>query len=90
MTCKDAAHCCRTTDRADRAAAAHSLRSARVIVVLPLCGLANRFRTSRISGRVAATLVFAGLRGAIAFALAKNVESAHRGTITGATTAIVL
>ena len=63
---------------------------ARVVVVLPLCALANRFRHQRLSARTAGVLVFAGLRGAIAFALAKNIESAHRGTITGACTAIVL
>ena len=63
---------------------------ARVVVVLPLCAVANRFRRERLSARTSGVLVFAGLRGAIAFALAKNIESAHRGTITGATTAIVL
>ena len=37
-----------------------------------------------------AMLVFSGLRGAIAFALAHNIDSAHNTTIAAATTTIVL
>ena len=35
-------------------------------------------------------LVFAGLRGAIAFALARNATSAHRRTMVAATTAVIV
>ena len=35
-------------------------------------------------------LVFAGLRGAIAFALARNAASGHRRTIVPATTAVIV
>ena len=65
---------------------------ARVIVVLPLCVVANTFRgqSRQLTSRVMAMLVFAGLRGAIAFALAHNIESQHGKTIAAATTTVVL
>ena len=65
---------------------------ARVIVVLPLCLLANRCRgaTRQLSSRMMAMMVFSGLRGAIAFALAHNIESEHQGSIAAATTTIVM
>jgi NhaP-type Na+/H+ or K+/H+ antiporter len=65
---------------------------ARILVMLPLCLLANCFRGARrqLSRRAMAMLVFAGLRGAIAFALAHNVHSAHRHAIAAATTTVVL
>ena len=65
---------------------------ARVLVVLPLCILANWFRSRRrqLSRRAMAMLIFSGLRGAIAFALAHNIESEHQTTIAAATTTVVL
>ena len=65
---------------------------ARVVVVLPLCFVANRFRGKRrkLSNRAIAMLTFAGLRGAIAFALAHNVHSDHQPTIAAATTTVVM
>ena len=65
---------------------------ARVVVILPLCLLANCFRGRgrTLSRRAMAMLVFAGLRGAIAFALAHNVHSEHRHAIAAATTTVVL
>ena len=65
---------------------------ARVIVIGPLCIVANCFRGSgrRLSKRASAMMIFAGLRGAIAFALAHNVHSAHRASIAAATTTVVL
>ena len=64
----------------------------RVLVVPPLCWVANlwRGRKRSLSRREIVFLVFAGLRGAIAFALARNAASAHRRTLVAATTAIVL
>ena len=64
---------------------------ARVVVVLPLCFVANRFRGERrkLSNRAIAMITFAGLRGAIAFALAHNVHSDHQPTIAAATTTVV-
>eukprot|EP00966_Prymnesium_polylepis_P014405 332768-Prymnesium_polylepis.1 len=52
----------------------------RAVVVPPLCALANRLwmkRRSRIPPASCAAIVAAGLRGAIAFALAKTVSSSH-------------
>ena len=65
---------------------------ARVVVVLPLCFVANRFRGERrkLSNRAIAMITFAGLRGAIAFALAHNVHSDHQPTIAAATTTVVM
>jgi sodium/hydrogen exchanger 8 len=65
---------------------------ARVIVVFPLCLLSNCFRSTRrqLSRRAMAMLVFAGLRGAIAFALAHNVHSEHQASIAAATTTVVM
>ena len=65
---------------------------ARAVVMLPLCYLANCWRgpSRRLSGRMSAMMVFAGLRGAIAFALAHNIQSNHQGSIAAATTTIVL
>ncbi|KOO26421.1 sodium hydrogen exchanger 8 [Chrysochromulina tobinii] len=65
---------------------------ARAVVMLPLCYLANCWRGSsrQLSGRMSAMMVFAGLRGAIAFALAHNIQSDHQGSIAAATTTIVL
>ena len=63
---------------------------ARLLVVPPMCMLANRFRSRRIDSKMGAALVCAGLRGAIAFALAKNVRSVHRDNIAAATSATVL
>ena len=65
---------------------------ARVVVVLPLCFFANTFRGAhrKLSGRAMAMLVFAGLRGAIAFALAHNVHSPHQQQIAAATTTVVM
>ena len=60
--------------------------------MLPLCGVANCFRgrRRRLSRRAVAMLTFAGLRGAIAFALALDVDTAHKHTIKTTTLAIVL
>lgn len=63
---------------------------ARLLVVLPLCGVANCFRTSPISKHMCGAIVYAGLRGAIAFALAINCASLHKANITLATTVVVL
>lgn len=64
----------------------------RALVVPPLCALANtwRGRSHRLSGREALFLVFCGLRGAIAFALAKVCSSGHRRAIVAATMAVVV
>jgi hypothetical protein len=47
--------------------------------MLPLCYLANCWRGSsrQLSGRMSAMMVFAGLRGAIAFALAHKCVAEH-------------
>jgi hypothetical protein len=65
---------------------------ARAAVVPPLCVLANCFRGRKrsLTLREGVFLVFAGLRGAIAFALARNATSEHRRTIVAATTAVIL
>ena len=65
---------------------------ARALVVPPLTLLANSCRGKKrsLSRRETAFLVFVGLRGAIAFALAKSVSSAHRRTIVAATSAVVI
>jgi hypothetical protein len=65
---------------------------ARVLVMAPLCLLANRFRgpARQLSRQAVAMLIFSGLRGAIAFALAHNLDSEHGTTIAAATTTIVL
>ena len=63
---------------------------ARVALVPPLCLLANLFRVAPVRRPVGGAMVLAGLRGAIAFALAKNVRSVHRANIAAATTAVVL
>ena len=65
---------------------------ARAVVTVPLCVLANCCREpeERITPAMAAVMVVAGLRGAIAFALARNVASAHRQSLAAATTAVVL
>ena len=65
----------------------------RAVVVPPLCALANRLwmkRRSRIPPASCAAIVAAGLRGAIAFALAKTVNSSHRTNIASATTGVVM
>lgn len=65
---------------------------ARFFVVPPLVLVANcwRGRKRSLSRRDTAFLVFAGLRGAIAYALARSSASAHQRTIVAATTAVVL
>jgi len=65
---------------------------ARAVVVPPLVLVANCFRGRKrsLSKRETAFLVFAGLRGAIAYALARSSASAHQRTIVAATTAVVL
>ena len=65
---------------------------ARVIVIPPLCALANTFRGRKraLSCRDTVFLVFAGLRGAIAYALARSSASPHKRTIVAATTGVVL
>ena len=65
---------------------------ARVVVIPPLVLLANQFRGRKRSLSVRETLflVFAGLRGAIAYALARSSASKHQRTIVAATTGVVL
>ena len=65
---------------------------ARAIVIPPLVAVANLFRGRKrsLSLRETIFLVFAGLRGAIAYALARSSASAHQRTIVAATTAVVL
>jgi len=65
---------------------------ARVVVVPPLVLVANTFRGRKrsLTLRETAFLVFAGLRGAIAYALARSSASKHQRTIVAATTAVVL
>mmetsp|Transcript_61450 Transcript_61450/g.102275 ORF Transcript_61450/g.102275 Transcript_61450/m.102275 type:complete len:566 (-) Transcript_61450:143-1840(-) len=63
---------------------------ARVVVVLPLCAVANLWRSEPISARMSCAMIFAGLRGAIAFALASNVRSEHRQAIVAATVGTVI
>jgi hypothetical protein len=64
----------------------------RAVVVPPLVLLANRFRGRKrsLSCKDTVFLVFAGLRGAIAYALARSSASPHQRTIVAATTAVVL
>lgn len=64
----------------------------RLIVVPPITLLANAFRGRKrsLSCRETLFLVFAGLRGAIAYALARSSASPHQRTIVAATTAVVL
>jgi len=65
---------------------------ARAVVVPPLVCIANLWRGKKrsLARHETLFLVFAGLRGAIAFALARNAGSAHRRTLVAATTAVVL
>ena len=65
---------------------------ARFVVVPPLVLVANLFRGRKrgLSLNETVFLVFAGLRGAIAYALARSSASAHQRTIVAATTAVVL
>ena len=66
--------------------------AARAVVVPPLVCLANLWRGRKHSLSLNETifLVFAGLRGAIAFALARNASSAHGRTLVAATTAVIV
>ena len=65
---------------------------ARMLIVPPLVLVANciRGRKRSLSLRETGFLVFAGLRGAIAYALARSSASAHQRSIVAATTAVVL
>lgn len=65
---------------------------ARFIVVPPLVLIANTFRGRKrsLSCNEIVFLIFAGLRGAIAYALARSSASPHQRTIVAATTAVVL
>ena len=69
-----------------------SVPLARAVVVPPLCCIANlwRGRKRSLTLNESIFLVFAGLRGAIAFALARNADSAHRRTLVAATTTVIL
>ena len=65
----------------------------RLLVIPPLCLLANCLwmkQRTRIQPATCCAIVAAGLRGAIAFALAKTVSSYHRRNIATATTGVVL
>jgi len=66
--------------------------AARAVVVPPLVCFANLWRGRKRSLSLNETifLVFAGLRGAIAFALARNAASAHGRTLIAATTAVIV
>ena len=67
--------------------------SSRVFIVPPLCLLSNWMpakRRSRIQPPTCVAIIAAGLRGAVAFALAKSISSYHRSNMTAATTGTVL
>ncbi|KAL1525421.1 hypothetical protein AB1Y20_020280 [Prymnesium parvum] len=75
------------------AAAVALVVASRAVVVPPLCLVANWLwvpRRMRIQPSACVAIVAAGLRGAIAFALAKSVSSYHRANIAAATTGVVV
>jgi hypothetical protein len=62
----------------------------RAINVFPLTAILNRIRMTPIDSRNQIMMWFAGLRGAIAFALSLQVTTEHASEIVTATLAIVL
>ncbi|XP_077987317.1 sodium/hydrogen exchanger 6-like [Glandiceps talaboti] len=73
------------------AAAFLAIGVARVCNIYPLSGLLNLGRKNKIGANLQHMLVFTGLRGAIAFALAiRNTETAGRQTMLTTTLMIVL
>lgn len=64
----------------------------RIPSIFPLSFLANlgRKKSKKITWRMQIMLVFAGLRGAIAFALALNFRGSSRNVIVTSTLAVVL
>jgi len=64
---------------------------ARALIIFPTSFLVNCRRARKITGKMQLMLWFAGLRGAIAFALAINVDAGvtHQGVILTTTTFIV-
>ncbi|PAV58747.1 hypothetical protein WR25_10822 isoform F [Diploscapter pachys] len=68
-----------------------SIVAARALFIYPLCSLLNIRRQPPIPPRYQHMLLFAGLRGAMAFALAaRNTSSENRQVIYATTAAIVL
>lgn len=64
---------------------------ARALSIFPLCVLANAcWRRERVPRTHMLVMWFAGLRGAIAFALALNARSSHADVLRAATLATVL
>jgi sodium/hydrogen exchanger 8 len=64
----------------------------RIVIVPPLCLLVNKGwkRKKPIGWAMVTALVAAGLRGAIAFALAKGLRSLHRDSIVAATITTII
>lgn len=64
----------------------------RFLNIFPLSFLANRFRTGRhvITGKLQVVLWFAGLRGAIAFALSENMPGEHKEIYSTTTLSICI
>jgi solute carrier family 9 (sodium/hydrogen exchanger), member 8 len=63
----------------------------RALNIFPLSWLANLCRTrAKISGKMQMVLWFAGLRGAIAFALSENMPGPHKDVYATATLAICI
>jgi sodium/hydrogen exchanger 8 len=63
---------------------------ARAFNTFPFALLANRFRQEPISGKMQTVIWFAGLRGAIAFALSLNMPGDNRDLYTCATLSVII
>jgi hypothetical protein len=62
----------------------------RAVNIFPLSFIANLFRKKAISFKMQIMIWFAGLRGAIAFALSNNMPEAHADLYISTTLSIVL
>jgi len=62
----------------------------RALNIYPLTFFVNKYRKTQIDGKMQFIMFFSGLRGAIAFALALNVPSAHSNLMVTTTLAVVL
>lgn len=63
---------------------------ARIVNIFPLSFMANCFRRQRIPIKMQVVMWFAGLRGAIAFALSQNMPKEHRSVYVSTTLMIVI
>ena len=64
--------------------------TARLVCVFPLSFLANMGRRKPLSHNMQIVIWFAGLRGAIAFALSQNMPETHRKIFVSTTLSIVI